>query len=62
MKLERIIAVRTSKTVYRDGNLCVKVFGDEYSLMPNTCLQADEIVYGGTGFAITVENREKDTR
>ena len=31
MKLERIIAVRTSKTVYRDGNLCVKVFGDEYA-------------------------------
>ncbi len=30
MKLERIIAVRTSKTVYRDGEQCVKVFGDEY--------------------------------
>ena len=33
-----------------------KVFGDEYSTMPNFCLQADEVVYGGTGFAITVEN------
>lgn len=33
-----------------------KVFGDEYSEMPISCLQADEIVYGGTGFAITVEN------
>lgn len=33
-----------------------KVFGDEYSKMPNFCLQADEVVYGGTGFAITVEN------
>ncbi len=33
-----------------------KIFGDEYSQMPNWCLQADEIVYGGTGFAITVEN------
>lgn len=33
-----------------------KVFGDEYTQMPNFCLQADEIIYGGTGFAITVEN------
>lgn len=33
-----------------------KVFGDEYSRMSDFCLQADEIVYGGTGFAITVEN------
>lgn len=32
-----------------------KVFGDEYSQMDSTCLQADEIFYGGTGFAITVE-------
>ena len=31
MKLERIIAVRTSKTVYRDGQLCIKVFGDDYA-------------------------------
>ena len=31
MKLERIIAVRTSKTVYRDGELCIKVFGDGYA-------------------------------
>lgn len=33
-----------------------KVFSDEYSKMPNYCLQADEIEYGGTGFAITIEN------
>ena len=33
-----------------------KVFGDEYSQMPNFPLQADEIIFGGTGFAITVEN------
>lgn len=33
-----------------------KVFGDEYSTMPNFCLQADEIIYGGTGFSIKVEN------
>ncbi len=33
-----------------------KVFGDEYSKMPDEYLNADEIIYGGTGFAITVEN------
>jgi hypothetical protein len=33
-----------------------KVFGDVYSQMDMTCINADEIVYGGTGFAITVEN------
>ena len=33
-----------------------KVFGDEYSQMDMTCINADEIIYGGTGFAITVEN------
>lgn len=33
-----------------------KVFGDEYSKMPPLYIQADEVIYGGTGFAITVEN------
>ncbi len=31
MKLDRIIAVRTGKTVYRDGENCVKVFDKDYS-------------------------------
>jgi len=31
MKLEKVIAVRTNKTVYRDGNLAIKVFSDDYS-------------------------------
>lgn len=31
MKLEKIIAVRNNKTVYRDGDLCVKVFDESYS-------------------------------
>jgi len=31
MKLDRIIAVRNSKTVYRDGELCMKVFDSSYS-------------------------------
>ena len=31
MKLEKVIAVRTNKTVYRDGNLAIKVFDNDYS-------------------------------
>ncbi len=31
MKLDRIIAVRTGKTVYRDADNCVKVFDKDYS-------------------------------
>lgn len=31
-----------------------KVFGDEYTTMDMTAIQADKIVYGGTGFAIEV--------
>ncbi len=31
MKLDRVIAVRNNKTVYRDGDLCIKVFNEDYS-------------------------------
>lgn len=31
MKLDRVIAVRNSKTVYRDGDKCVKVFNHDFS-------------------------------
>ncbi len=31
MKLEKVIAVRTNKTVYRDGDCAVKVFDEDYS-------------------------------
>ncbi len=31
MKLDRIIAVRTGKTVFRDGDDCVKVFDHDYA-------------------------------
>ena len=31
MNLDRVIAVRNDKTIYRDGNQCVKVFNDNYS-------------------------------
>ena len=31
MKLDRVIAVRNTKTVYRDGDTCIKVFNEGYS-------------------------------
>ena len=31
MNLDRVIAVRNTKTVYRDGDKCIKVFNAEYS-------------------------------
>ncbi len=31
MNLDRVIAVRNDKTVFRDGNRCIKVFGAQYS-------------------------------
>ena len=31
MKLDRVIAVRNNKTIYRDGDKCVKVFNENYS-------------------------------
>jgi len=31
MNLERVIAVRNNKTIYRDGDKCIKVFDENYS-------------------------------
>lgn len=31
MNLNRVIAVRNNKTVYRDGDACIKVFSEDYS-------------------------------
>ena len=31
MKLDNVIAVRKDKTIYRDGNLTLKVFNENYS-------------------------------
>ena len=31
MNLDRVIAVRNAKTIYRDGNKCIKVFNEDYS-------------------------------
>ena len=37
-----------------------KTFGEEYSQMSPICLQADEIIYGGTGFAIKVKDGKEE--
>lgn len=31
MNLDRVIAVRNNKTIYRDGDRCIKVFNADYS-------------------------------
>lgn len=31
MKLDRVVAVRNNKTIYRDGDKCIKVFNEDYS-------------------------------
>lgn len=31
MKLDRVLAVRNNKTIYREGDDCVKVFGDDFA-------------------------------
>lgn len=31
MKLDRVIAVRNNKTIYRDGDLCIKMFDSDFS-------------------------------
>ena len=31
MKLDNVIAVRAAKTIYRDGDKCIKVFNEDYS-------------------------------
>lgn len=33
-----------------------RIFGDEYTTIQNLCLQSSEVIYGGTGYAISVEN------
>ena len=40
MNLDRVIAVRTNETVYRDGMQCVKVFGDGFTNLVTPALGA----------------------
>ena len=42
--------------IHYDKIYVSKTFGGEYSSLPSEQFNADEIIYGGTGFAITIEN------
>lgn len=42
--------------LHYDKVYVAKVFGDEYSHYEDFAINADEVVFGGTGFAITIEN------
>jgi hypothetical protein len=42
--------------VHYDRVYVSRVFGDEYTKFEDICFQADEIIYGGTGFAITIQD------
>lgn len=54
-KGDEVELVRLPTLEYYDKVYVSKVFGDEYSKMPEECINAGEIVCGGTGFAIEVE-------
>jgi len=53
--VERLIPIKHYDRIY-----ACKIFGDEYTQLPENPFNADEIIYGGTGFDISVVNeREK---
>ena len=63
MKLDRVIAVRNNKTIYRDGDRCVKVFHADYSkadVLNEALNQAISRSYG-YGLAIQNNNEEEDS-
>lgn len=37
-----------------------KIFGDEYSKMEFECFNADKVIFGGTGFAISIDDNGKE--
>ncbi len=50
MKFDRVIAIRNTKTIYRDGNRCIKCFHDAYSkeevlseALNQTCMETTEL-------------------
>ena len=52
MNLDRIIAVRNHKTVYRDGELCMKVFDETYSKADSLAEALNQARVEETGLAI----------
>ena len=49
MKLDRVIAVRNNKTIYRDGDKCVKVFNEIISLKKELRPTMPWIIHGFRG-------------
>ncbi|MBR7116398.1 MAG: phosphotransferase [Clostridia bacterium] len=52
MKLDRVIAVRNNKTVFRDGDRCIKVFGEGYSKADVLSEALNQARIEGTGLNI----------
>ena len=52
MNLDRVIAVRNNKTVYRDGDRCIKVFNAEYSKADVLNEALNQARIEGTGLSI----------
>jgi RIO-like serine/threonine protein kinase len=52
MNLDRVIAVRNNKTIYRDGDRCIKVFGSEYSKSDVLCEALNQARIEETGLNI----------
>ena len=52
MKLEKIVAVRNNKTIYRDGDKCVKVFNDGFSKSDVLNEALNQARIEGTGLSI----------
>ena len=52
MKLEKIVAVRNNKTIYRDGDKCVKVFSEGFSKSDVLNEALNQARIEGTGLSI----------
>ncbi len=52
MNLDRVIAVRTTKTVYRDGDLCIKVFNKEFTKADVLHEALNQAIVEGTGLNV----------
>ena len=52
MKLEKIVAVRNNKTIYRDGDKCVKVFNEGFSKADVLNEALNQARIEGTGLSI----------
>ena len=52
MNLDRVIAVRTTKTVYRDGDLCIKVFNKEFTKADVLNEALNQAIVEGTGLNV----------